>query len=305
MRRTADRPDAARARPRRVRRATRRPPPTPDRQPAETTGSPAAAPTAYDDYVALGDSYTAAPLVPPTDTEQRLPALERQLPGPGRRGDAGHRARRRQLLGRGHGRPRRSPQQGGTGAVPPQFDALTADTDLVTLGLGGNDVGLFGSADRPVHPAAHRRTRPAVRARPSSAAGVDDRRSTQIRRNVAARRRGRPRARSPGPDPGGRLPADRPASRAPAQTCRSAEGDYAYVREVSQGLDRRAQHGGRGDGQARRTSTCWTPSEGHDICAGDDRGSTAGHPDLTGRWPSTRSPPSSRPSPTWSLAALR
>ena len=41
---------------------------TPEAAPARTTGSPAAVPTRYDQYVALGDSYTAAPLVPPTDT---------------------------------------------------------------------------------------------------------------------------------------------------------------------------------------------------------------------------------------------
>ncbi|KAB2381340.1 SGNH/GDSL hydrolase family protein [Actinomadura montaniterrae] len=33
-----------------------------------------------------------------------------------------------------------------TGTVPPQFDALTADTSLVTLTIGGNDVGLVGVA---------------------------------------------------------------------------------------------------------------------------------------------------------------
>lgn len=30
--------------------------------------------------------------------------------------------------------------------APPQFDALTADTDLVTIGIGGNDVGFDGLA---------------------------------------------------------------------------------------------------------------------------------------------------------------
>ncbi len=30
--------------------------------------------------------------------------------------------------------------------TPPQFDALTADTDLVTIGIGGNDVGFDGIA---------------------------------------------------------------------------------------------------------------------------------------------------------------
>ena len=40
----------------------------PSAAPARVTGSPASVPTSYDRYVALGDSYTAAPLVPPTDT---------------------------------------------------------------------------------------------------------------------------------------------------------------------------------------------------------------------------------------------
>ncbi|MEV4674912.1 MULTISPECIES: SGNH/GDSL hydrolase family protein [Actinomadura] len=34
-----------------------------------------------------------------------------------------------------------------TGTVPPQFDALTASTTLVTLTIGGNDVGLVGIAE--------------------------------------------------------------------------------------------------------------------------------------------------------------
>ncbi len=34
-----------------------------------------------------------------------------------------------------------------TGTAPPQFDALTADTTLVTLTIGGNDAGLVGIAE--------------------------------------------------------------------------------------------------------------------------------------------------------------
>jgi lysophospholipase L1-like esterase len=34
-----------------------------------------------------------------------------------------------------------------TGTAPPQFDALNADTDLVTLTIGGNDAGLVGIAE--------------------------------------------------------------------------------------------------------------------------------------------------------------
>jgi lysophospholipase L1-like esterase len=34
------------------------------------------------------------------------------------------------------------------GTAPPQLDALTADTDLVTLGMGGNDFGIYDSLIR-------------------------------------------------------------------------------------------------------------------------------------------------------------
>ena len=63
--------------------------------------------------------------VPPTRHQHRLPAVERQLPGPGRRGDARRRAHRRQL----QRRARPSNMTGTAGradaaSVPPQFDAL-------------------------------------------------------------------------------------------------------------------------------------------------------------------------------------
>jgi lysophospholipase L1-like esterase len=35
-----------------------------------------------------------------------------------------------------------APQVGAKGSVPPQYDALTPDTTLVTVGIGGNDVGI-------------------------------------------------------------------------------------------------------------------------------------------------------------------
>ena len=36
------------------------------------------------------------------------------------------------------------PQPTATGPVPPQIDSLTSDTDLVTLSIGGNDIGWSG-----------------------------------------------------------------------------------------------------------------------------------------------------------------
>lgn len=97
-------------------------------------------------YVALGDSYTAAPLVgPPTAEDVPLgciqsvnnyPHLIRPLTGLRDFTDAScSGAQTTDMLG----------SQGVTpGPAKPQFDALTAETRLVTLGIGGNDAG-FGS----------------------------------------------------------------------------------------------------------------------------------------------------------------
>ena len=102
-----------------------------------------AAPPTYDRFVALGDSYTAAPFVPLTDVASgcfrsnrnypqlvaehlRIPDLEdRSCSGAQTR----HlRGRQRTVLGR---------------RVPPQLQALTKDTDLVTVGIGANDGRLY------------------------------------------------------------------------------------------------------------------------------------------------------------------
>lgn len=94
-------------------------------------------------YVALGDSYTAGPLVgPPTAEDAPLgciqsinnyPHLIRPLTGLRDFTDVScSGAETEDMLG----------SQGVTpGPAKPQFDALTADTRLVTLGIGGNDIG--------------------------------------------------------------------------------------------------------------------------------------------------------------------
>ena len=71
----------------------------------------------------------------------RLPAVERQLREPGRR-PARVRLRRRQLLRREHV-SLVGAQQPADHVYPPQFAALSAETSLVTLGIGGNDLELF------------------------------------------------------------------------------------------------------------------------------------------------------------------
>ncbi|GAB3775739.1 SGNH/GDSL hydrolase family protein [Nocardioides ginsengisegetis] len=123
-----------------------------------TTGSPSADSTSatpsasvttqvdaqFPTYVALGDSYTAAPLVPDTDTSNgclrstnNYPALvAAALPGTSLTDVSCSGASSESMIG---------VQKTNTGLVPAQFDALTEDTDLVTIGIGGNDANLFAT----------------------------------------------------------------------------------------------------------------------------------------------------------------
>jgi lysophospholipase L1-like esterase len=98
-----------------------------------------------DRYVALGDSFTAAPLVPTTDvargcfrSDGNYPALVADRLDVGDAVDVScSGADSRDLL---------RPQRTLAGArLPPQLRAVTASTDLVTVGIGGNDFGLYGS----------------------------------------------------------------------------------------------------------------------------------------------------------------
>lgn len=93
-------------------------------------------------YVALGDSYTAGPFIPP---QGAAPA------GCGRSGRnyphvvaAALAAELRDASCSGATTTDlRFPQRGAGGANPPQLDALDAGTEVVSLGIGGNDIG-FG-----------------------------------------------------------------------------------------------------------------------------------------------------------------
>jgi lysophospholipase L1-like esterase len=110
------------------------PPSTPDVAPAITS------------YAALGDSYTAAPFVPRTDlaggclrSDANYPSLlAEELDVADVRDVSCSAAESRDIT---------APQQvaGGQGTVPPQIRAVDQDTELVTVGIGGNDENLFGS----------------------------------------------------------------------------------------------------------------------------------------------------------------
>ena len=239
------------------------PEPSPPPGPAETTGSPTAAPTKYDRYVALGDSYTAAPLVPPTDTSTtclrsgvNYPALVAEgMPGTALTDVSCSGAATENMT---------SPQRGMTGAVPPQFDALRRGTDLVTVGLGGNDDGLFGAVlGECTKLAASEPTGSPCTARFE---GRTDASLDRIRSNLADVVAG-VRARSP---KARILLVGYPQIVPESGTCDDlplAEGDYAFARQVNEDLNDAVEEAA-GDTDAEYVDV-WDPSAGHDIC-GDE-----------------------------------
>jgi lysophospholipase L1-like esterase len=101
-------------------------------------------------YVALGDSYTSAPLVPnqhgdPIDcgrSDHNYPSLVSGAFGFGTFVDVS--------CGSAETRHMTEPQTGLPlgGTNPPQFNALRADATVVTVGIGGNDAGLVGVAQK-------------------------------------------------------------------------------------------------------------------------------------------------------------
>lgn len=106
--------------------------------------APAAAAPSLDRYVALGDSYTAGPFIPVQSgrppgcqrSDHNYPSLvARSRSGTSLTDVSCSGATTADLT---------NPQVVPLGVNPPQFDALGPDTGLVTMGIGGNDIG-FGS----------------------------------------------------------------------------------------------------------------------------------------------------------------
>ncbi len=96
-------------------------------------------------YVALGDSYSAGPLIPTTDlaggcarSDHNYPSLVAKRLDVGRFVDVTcSGATTRDLT--------HVQATFGDARVPPQLRAVTPGTDLVTLGIGGNDLDLFAT----------------------------------------------------------------------------------------------------------------------------------------------------------------
>ncbi|MFF8035652.1 SGNH/GDSL hydrolase family protein [Streptomyces sp. NPDC016626] len=108
------------------------------------TAPATAAPTVIEPlrYVALGDSYAAAPLVPPADPSG--PACLRSLAGYPRVAAEALGAKLTDVSCSAATVDHLSTSQHP--GTSPQYDALTPGTDIVSVTLGGNDAGLFGEA---------------------------------------------------------------------------------------------------------------------------------------------------------------
>ena len=231
--------------------------------PARETGSPAGAPTEYDQYVALGDSYTAAPLVPPTDTSTlclrsavNYPALVADaMPGTVLTDVSCSGASTRNTF---------SPQTGRGGSVPPQFDALRPGTDLVTVGLGGNDESLFaGTLGSCVQVAAQDPTGSPCTDAASGGRDIDRilaRTTDSLVQVVAGIEERSPDARV--------LLIGYPQLIPETGTCEDlplADGDYTFARTINRGLADAVE--AAAEEADVEFVDLWAPSAGHDICA--------------------------------------
>ncbi|HJQ42417.1 MAG TPA: SGNH/GDSL hydrolase family protein [Jatrophihabitantaceae bacterium] len=102
-------------------------------------------------YVAMGDSYTAGPLILPMSDNFTCARSARNYPA--LLAAATHPAVFRDVSCSSATSKNFSQPQSGqvSGTNPPQYDAITPDTTLVTVGIGGNDVGLVGLAESCVN----------------------------------------------------------------------------------------------------------------------------------------------------------
>jgi len=216
-------------------------------------------------YVALGDSYTAAPFVPTLQvaggcyrSTNNYPALAAQALGVPTFVD-------RSCSG-SQTKDMTTSQLPGVG---PEFDALTPDTDLVTVSIGGNDFSVFGTLVGYC-PTLRASDPTGAPCRDAMRADGDDRLLTAVAQTrirvttvVAQIRERAPRATI--------LVVGYPQIPPRVGTCPDllplADGDYKYAVQVNQRLTwalrdaATANHVGYVD--------VWSASQGHDVCSAD------------------------------------
>jgi hypothetical protein len=247
---------------------------------ASSTAASTASTSRFPSYVALGDSYTAAPGVPQTEQQtgcfrssSNYPALVARRLG-SRVVDVSCPGATTLDLSGG--------QSSGGRPQPPQFSALTTDTSLVTLGMGGNDLGLFTTLIRTCGQLsqADAAGSPCRDVMESAGTGRDllvakvARIGARVSASVQAIHAASPNARVVlvgYPQP---VPATGTCPILPLAT-----GDYPYVRSIVADLNdalRKAADGGEAT-----YIDVQKASAGHDICAGPDAWVNGSTTDLT------------------------
>jgi lysophospholipase L1-like esterase len=219
------------------------------------------------EYVALGDSFTSGPLVPQTlaafgcfRSTHNYPALLAE--------DLDVRRFTDVSCAGADTTDVRSPQPTGFAAVPPQLSAVSAETDLVTIGIGGNDFGLFGrlASTCPQLRASDPGGDPCRRYLAASAGPapleVLDRIGSRTAAVLDAVHRRAPEAQL--------LVVGYPRITPPRGTCTGvlpfAAGDYAYLDLVQRRLNAALRQAAR-SADAGFVDT-YRASRGHDACAG-------------------------------------
>jgi lysophospholipase L1-like esterase len=110
------------------------------------TGAAAAATPTYSRYVALGDSYTSGPFIPFLRLDP-IGCVRSTNNYPALLAATLHVSSYTDVSCGGADTTNMTAAQSVPlfGTNPPQFNALRADTDLVTVGIGGNDDSVFGN----------------------------------------------------------------------------------------------------------------------------------------------------------------
>ena len=217
-------------------------------------------------YVALGDSFTAAPFVPNSvdargcyRSTSNYPALVAAAFPEAESVDVSCSAAQTTDMARR--------QTTATGErVAPQFKALTPDTDLVTVGIGGNDFDVFRTLitrcpelTSTAPDGAPCRTEMTEGGKDTLKSAVD-RTQKRVRTVLEQIRDRSPEARVLLLNYPQIVPAEGTCADIPLAT-----GDYAYAREIAEHLDSALRTAVERGGA--ELVDLWTASEGHDVCA--------------------------------------
>jgi lysophospholipase L1-like esterase len=226
--------------------------------------SPSAASSSpFPTYVALGDSYSAGPLIPVTDvadgcfrSDHNYPSLVAE-------------ALHSKLVDRTcSGAETKAFTTAQYAAVPPQETALDKDTSLVTVGLGGNDEQVFRTLTEQC-PSLRASDPTGSPCEKSLVAGGSDKLLQALARTekslaavLAQVHRLAPKAEVLAIGYPQLVSADHVCGKLPLAT-----GDYAYLAKVNRALTGAVQKAATASGATY--VDVWKLSAGHDICSAD------------------------------------